>query len=472
MVFRLEYDGNMQHNGNVKNKGKTMFSFLKRHKETLLVALMGLLVMAALNAMMLQYHYEVWTNPKVGFWSAFYNRFEVSGFDPLTYIVISKWRPLYILFRHPLLALIMWPLAELNGWLMAEYDMNCTIFIVAVVWTLLALASWLLMFRILRRLIRLSLAYSLLLTAWFFSFSHIMLVTFTPDHFSITLPLLLLTVYLAGSAVRRKKAMPLWQSLPLLFVATGVTTTNMIKVAVADTFTQWGRKPLSRLILHFMAYLLPLAVIAGLYFYQENTVQIEEQKSNNELMIKKAKRDSVFAKQWEKEKVEIREKRARQIVNIPIVTNTEHHIDRIPSLVENILGEGIILHEDYALMDSNKTRPALVRYNHWWYYVLEAMTVLLFAVGVWSGRRKRLMWMTMTMFLFDMVLHIGLQFANADAYIMTAHWAFVMPIAVAYLLKGTEKKPVASVIITCMLIFLTVFSWGHNLKIIVEHIVK
>ena len=199
---------------------------------------------------------------------------------------------------------------------------------------------------------------------------------------------------------------------------------------------------------------------------------MEERKSNTELMIKKAKRDSVFAKQWEKAKIETRERRARQIVDIPIVTNTEHHIDRIPSLVENIWGEGIILHEDYALMDSNKTRPALVRYNHWWYYVLEAMTVLLFAAGVWSGRRKRLMWMTMTMFLLDMALHVGLEFANADAYIMTAHWAFVMPIAAAYLLKATEKMRIANATVTCLLLFLTLFSWGHNLKIIVEHIIK
>lgn len=449
-----------------------MPSFVKRHKETLLVALSGLLLMAALNVMMLQYHYDVWTNPKVGFWSAFYNRFELSGFDPLTYITISKWRPLYILVRHPLLAAIMWPLAELNSWLMAEYGMNCTIFIVAVVWTLLASASWLLMFRILRRLTGLSLAHSLLLTAWFFSFSHIMLVTFTPDHMSLTLPLLLLTVYLAGKAINRKRAMPLWQSLPLLFVSTGITTTNMVKVGLADLFTQWGRKPFPRIVLHFTAYLIPLAILAGLYFYQEDTVQAEEQKSNTEMMVKKAKRDSVFAKQWEKEKVDIKKRRAEQIVNIPIVTNTEHHIDRIPSLVENIFGEGFLLHEDYALMDANKTRPALVRYNHWWYYALEAITVLLLAAGVWCGRRKRLLWMTMAMFLFDMMLHVGLEFANADTYIMTAHWAFLMPIAAAYLLKATEKRPVLNMAVLCSLLFLTVFSLGHNLKIIVEHIIK
>ncbi len=449
-----------------------MLLFLKRHKETLFVAMSGLLVMAVLNIIMLQYNYESWTNPKVGFWSAFYNRFELSGFDSFTYITISKWRPLYALPRHPLLAAMMWPLAEINGWLMDSCDMNCTIFIVAVVWTLLGLASWMLMYRIVRRIMNMSLSQSMLLTAWFFSFSHIMLVTFTPDHMSISLPLLLLTVYLAGKAIKRRQAMPLWQSLLLLFVSTGVTTTNMVKVGLADLFTQWGKRPFLSLITHFMAYLVPLIVIVALFYYQQETTQREETQSNNEMMMKKAKRDSVFAKQWEKDKIGLREVRKKQLVDIPVVTNTEYYIDRIPSLVENIFGEGFILHEDYALKDANKSRPALVRYNHWWYYGCEAITVLLFVAGVWCGRRQRLMWMTMAIFLFDMLLHVGLNFASADAYIMTAHWAFVIPIAVAYLLKATSGKPLLNTTVLCTLLFLTVFMWGHNLKIIVEHIIR
>ena len=74
-----------------------MKQFLVKHREGLLVALLGLVIIVALNVMMLQYHYQPWTNPKVGFWSAFWNRFEISGFDPYTYIVVSKWRTIYVL---------------------------------------------------------------------------------------------------------------------------------------------------------------------------------------------------------------------------------------------------------------------------------------------------------------------------------------------------------------------------------------
>ena len=205
-----------------------MKQFLVKHRESLLVALLGLVIIVALNVMMLQYHYQPWTNPKVGFWSAFWNRFEISGFDPYTYIVVSKWRTIYVLSRHPLLAGMMWPLSELNGWLMEETGMNCSIFIVGVLLVVCAMSAWMLMYRIQRRLLGMSMKISLLLTLYFYSFSHVMLTIFVEDHMAFTLPLLLLAIYLAERAIQKGKTMPLWQSLPLLFISTGVTTTKTV----------------------------------------------------------------------------------------------------------------------------------------------------------------------------------------------------------------------------------------------------
>lgn len=436
------------------------------------MAAVGLVVAVGLNVLMLHYHYGLWTNPKVGFWTAFWSKFEISGFDPFTYIIISKWRPLYVLARHPLLALMMWPLSALNGWLTALLHLNCAIFVVAVVWTLLALASWMLMFGLMRRAVGLSFFSSAVLTAWFFSFSHIMLVVFTPDHMAVSLPLLLLTLWWAARAVERGRPMPLWQSLPLLFVATGVTTTNMVKVAVADFFTQWGRRPWCRVVLHFLLYLLPLAVIGVLYVVQQRTTERQERQHNERLMQRKAARNRRFAAEWQQSKKATAERHKQQIIDLSIVTSTEHHIDRLPSLVENIFGEGLLLHDDYALRDANKQRPALVTYRHWWYYALEACTVVLFLCGVWCGRRQRLLWITVSMFLFDMLLHVGLQFANADAYIMTAHWAFVIPVAVACLLKTTSRRfPRVYAAVQCTVLFLCLFQWVHNLTLVACHLI-
>lgn len=443
---------------------------LRRHKEIMLITLLGFLLMASLNVMMAMWQPELFTRLKVGAWSAFWNHGEFSGFDTYTYIVISSFRPVYVLSRHPILAMMMWPLYELNDALKAEFGINCAIYIVAVLWTFIATCSWVLMYRILRKLIELPWAHSLILTLFFFSFSHVMIITFFPDHMSLTLPLILLSIYLAGKAIKQKRPMPLWQSLPLAFIATGVTTTNIVKVGIADFFTQIGRKPLSRVCLHFLLYLIPIALLCGAYAWQMETTQKAEVERTQNIRKKKMEKDTTLVEKYKAEDAQIAERRHQQIFENSIVTNTEYHIDRLPSLVENIFGEGLILHEDYALKDANREghRPVLVRYNHWWYYAIEGVIVCLFLAGLWCGKRERLIWIAFSMFLVDMLLHVGLNFASADVYIMTAHWAFVIPIAIAYLMK---KQPAPLQILSLSLTFsLAAFLWWHNLSLITKHI--
>lgn len=429
-----------------------------------------LLIIIALNVMMLFYHYEPWTNPKAGFWSAFWNRFEVSGFDPYTYIVISKWRPLYILSRHPLLAFMMWPLSQLNGWLIDVTGINCAIFIVCAMMIMLSLCSWVLMFKIMREVVALPFWQSHLLTFFFFSFSHVMIILFVEDHMAMTLPLLLLAIYLSGKAIKENRKMPLTQSLPLLFISTGVTTTNCVKVALADFFTRWGKESFGKTFKHFLIYLIPLSLIFGVFIYQEKTTQMKEKENIENIAAKRIQKDPSFAKVWEKEQQANKRIKANQLVKLSFVTNTDYKIDRLPSLVENVFGEGLILHSDYPLKDSNRNhRPVLVRYSQWYYYMFEAMIVLLFVAGVWVGRRERIVWAVMSMFLFDMLLHVGLNFASADVYIMTAHWAFAIPIAVGFLLHSASKSPQLQLALNATILFLALFLWVHNLQIITDY---
>lgn len=444
--------------------------FLKRHRETLFVSIIGLVVFATLNVLMMMWHYELWTNPKVGFWSAFWNNFEVSGFDPYAYILISKWRPIYIISRHPLLSVMMWPLSELNGWLKEITGINCAIYIVAVLWTLLSTLSWLLLYKIIRKLVGLDLWNSLMLTALFFSFSHVFLITFICDHMALTLPLLLLAVYLGGKAIRENRTMPLWQSLPLLFISTGVTTTNCVKIAIADFFTRVGKSSWLGLVRHFALYLVPLGIMLGLYFYQESTTQEEERKSVENVVRKRAARDPAFAKYW-KEYQELQNERKRtQLVKISFVTNTEYRIDRLPSLVENIFGEGLLMHDTYVLKDSNRQhRPVDLQYRNWWQYAVEAVVVLLFLFGLWAGRRDKILLTVAGMFLFDMLLHVGLNFASSDVYIMTAHWAFVIPIAYAFALKATKDKPQCNFALRCVILFLMIYMLANNVPLIANY---
>lgn len=437
--------------------------------------LIGCVIFTALNVLMLQTNTELWTNSKVGFWSAFQKGFEFSGFDQHTYIIISKWRPLYTHLRHPLLAAFIWPLSELNSWMMNTWHINCAIFIVAALWTMLSLTSWMLLYRMLRRLSGLSAMESTLLCLFFFSFAYVMLATFVPDHMLLTMTMLLLTLYLAGRARQQGKAMPIWQSLLLYFISTGITTTNAIKVWMID---MWGaacahRQVLRRLFLRSLFYFIPTLLLAGIYVYQEQTVIAEEQRSAARQVRLHMQKDSVF-RQKEQQRVALHSRaNSNQIAQGQLFQYTNTDIPRLPSLRHNIFGEGLQLHEDYLLKDANlEKRPIFVSYRHCINDIAEILILILFFAGVWAGRRQWFLWMAMLPFLFDMLLHVGLSFALSDIYIMTAHWAYVIPVAVSFLIVRARKKRWQHNAVIALVSLLTLWLWWHNAHLIAGHILN
>ena len=119
---------------------------------------------------------------------------------------------------------------------------------------------------------------------------------------------------------------------------------------------------------------------------------------------------------------------------------TDISTPRWDSMVENLFGESLQIHEDQLLGDTLRSRSVIIRYNYWLNYIVEALLVGLFLWGIWVGRRERFLWMALAGFLFDMVLHVGLGFGLNEVYIMTAHWVFVMPIAMGYVLKAARTK--------------------------------
>ena len=68
---------------------------------------------------------------------------------------------------------------------------------------------------------------------------------------------------------------------------------------------------------------------------------------------------------------------------------------------------------------------------------------------MWYGRRSRLMWLLLSWFAFDMLMHVGFGFGLNEVYIMTAHWAFIIPIAIGFAIRhlsGTKRELVVSAV--------------------------
>ena len=108
---------------------------------------------------------------------------------------------------------------------------------------------------------------------------------------------------------------------------------------------------------------------------------------------------------------------------------TDETTSRTDALVENIFGEPIQLHKQHLLEDVLRGRPVVVRYDNALNYVVEGIIILFFIAGIIAGIRSRFLLMALSGVAFDAVIHLGLGFGLNEAFIMTGHWIFIIPIA-------------------------------------------
>jgi hypothetical protein len=98
--------------------------------------------------------------------------------------------------------------------------------------------------------------------------------------------------------------------------------------------------------------------------------------------------------------------------------------------------------------------------------VVEGVLLLLFAGGIIAGWRERLLWVALSWFALDMLLHVGLGFGLNEVYIMAAHWLFVIPLTIAYLFTTEHRVLYNGLLgtIAAMTIYLLLYHgyWLHR----------
>lgn len=459
------------HYDNKKIKMKYLRLFKLRREELLPSACM-LVAAICLHAIVIARHYDLFTKTRVGHWNVFINNFTVSGFDPITYSMVTYWEPNYNVYRHPLLSFMVWPLSMLDKWLTGLTGMNLVQFIVAVPLLLAAFYTFIFMLRIFRDIIRLPRFESTVLTAMLFSFAYVMLAAVVPDHFCISMFLLVFTLYAAGIKIQAGTQFKIWQTILLFTVTAGVTLSNGIKTFIYSLATN-GRS-FFRLKYFLLAVLLPAALIWGFARWEYRTFVLPKELARNEA---KAKRSALRTKRMyerfkdttslkgsdeirrafnaevqrsanEKKKQDSRKAWNRHtgkpMGEGEFIRWTDISTSRAATAVENLFGESIQLHPDHLLEDTLRSRPVIIRYRWAVNYVVEALLVALFAAGIWCGRRSRFLWAALGGFAFDMALHLGLGFGINEVYIMGAHWLFVMPLATGFAVKAAEGSRLAT----------------------------
>ena len=420
-------------------------------------------------------------------WGLFFRTWRLSGFDPITYAVITDWRVGYNIYRHPLLPYFMWPFTKINEGLMWLTGYNCVMYVTATLLIFCSVYSFVFLNRIFTDIIGINRKEGYILSALTFSFAYIMLASFAPDHFIMSMCCLLATLYVFGrerAVVPEKQKKATVLDACLLFIVTaGVTLSNGLKV-IAVAFLSKGKK-------FFPYYFITLLTLSGMvwgsarltYHYLVRPTEVankekaaKKREAQLERLVAKygeAKRDSIERKLKEKRERRYKKSAVYKHTGKPIAKGefmrwTDATTNRWDVAVECLFGEGIMLHEDYLLKDVLVNRPVIVRYVNWFNYIIETLLVLLFVAGVWMGRHSRFLWICLACFAIDMSLHMGLGFGINELAIMSAHYLWVLPIAMAYMLKRLSERYRHRMMMLLALLALYLMAWNGIL--IVEYL--
>ena len=461
---------------------KKIFDIFKIKKEERWLALGIFLALAILNGVVIARYAGTFTLVTDDYYKNFIRHFCVSGFDPLTYWVLSDWNTAYNVYRHPLLAFYMYIPYLINMGLMKLTGYNCALFIAVIIQMFCGFYATLFLQRIFREVLELDKAASSILTLLFFSFGYVMVTCIVPDHFVISMLLLILALYVSGRRIKHNHPLKIWQTVVYFVLTAGTSLNNGLKIFFSALFV--NRKRFFRPKYLLLAVILPAALLWGFCRWEYRTFvwpvemarkemkakKTAEKKARQERMAQlkqikdsltkdsiqrglkiitpeeiaqKAKNDSIQkAKQLARN--EARKKRGPKqgapIMKGEFMNWTDATSSRTLSIVENLMGESIQLHQDYVLQDELRHRPMFVNYRYAFNYIVEALIIILFLAGIWAGRKSRYLWLVMSYFGLDMLLHIGLGFGLNEVYIMSGHWIYALPIAIGFLLKETRHQ--------------------------------
>ena len=451
----------------------TPFKLFKVKPEERIQAVVVLTVIVILNALFIYRMHDLFMQPGFGpYWKAFERELHLSGYDPLTYLGVTDWDVVYQVYRHPLLSFLIWPFWLLNQGLTALFGVNCVQYIVALPVMACSFYSYIFLYRIHREVIELERWDATLLTAYYFSFAYILLSVIVPDHFTISMFLLLITLYISGVCIKKGREFRWWQSAILFYITAGVTLSNGIKVFLSGFFV--NLRDFFRPKYLLLAVILPAALLWGTATWEYQQYVLPKEKARAELKVKKAEElKARVAQMTDKEKEQFEKRKAKRqevlrrqaaktgkpMENHGFLKWTDISTSRWQSAYENLFGESVQFHQQHFLEDTLVHRPVFVPYDWIWSYVVETMVVLLFIVGIWCGRRSRFLWLCLSCFGFDMFIHLILGFGLNEVFIMAPHFMFVLPIATAFLLKNHGDK---NVILRLTILLLTLYLFIYN----------
>ena len=446
-----------------------VFGLFRVKPEERVQAMVALMVIVALNMLFIYRLHELFLQPGFGpYWKVFEREWHLSGYDPFTYMTVTDWDVVYETHRHPLLAFLVWPLWLLNQGLTWLTGVNCVQYVVALPVIACSLYSYIFLYRIHREVIRLRREDARLMTMFCFSMAYIFLSVIVPDHFTISMFLVLLTLYISGICIRKGREFKWWQSAVLFFITAGVTLTNGVKVFVSGLLV--NKRDFFRPKYLLLAVIMPAALLWGTAIWEHHTFTLPREQTREKVKQLESERvKERIARMTPKQRASYEKKKAhREVIRQRQAAKkgkpmedkgflkwTDISTSRWQTVYENLFGEAIQFHRRHFLEVTLVKRPVFVPYLSVFSYFIEAVVVVLALLGIWFGRRNHFLWLCLSCLAMDMVIHLILGFGINEVFIMAPHFLFVLPIATSFLLRKVKGHCVRLTIVALTAYLLT-----------------
>ena len=425
-----------------------MSCLFKIRKDERLFAVITAAILVFYNAMIVIRYNKMVADTEKWFTWKFCKLYELSGFDPFPYAMLSDWAPEYKVFRHPFFSILLYPFYWLNKGLTALTGENCALLVMLLPIIAAGFYAMIFLRRIFQEQVGISRSESMLLTLMTFSLAYVMLSMVAADHYIFSMFLLIMTLYIVGNHHGRNKPMGTLLTGFLYFLTAGVTLTNGAKTLIAALMLNRRRFFRGRFLLG--AILIPSLLLGAAAVYQQETIvkpRDEQRQKAEELRLKRLKK---------KPRV-IENRNGQSMSKLPLLKWTDVTTPRTETAVENLFGESVMFHTDYTLQDIWKKRPVFVKYDYVINYVVEILLLIMVIGGIIAGRRSFILQTTLLWFAVDMMLHFVLGFTINEIYIMSPHWLFIGTLSIAYWLKSI-RRPWAKVLISVTTLFLLCYN--------------
>lgn len=328
--------------------------------------------------------------------------------------------------RHPLSNFFFDGLRSFALWISGQkYDAVFRL-VLALCSSLAVMLSLLYLFKYCRNVVKLNPKESWLITLFFSSFSTVWMLFFTPETYTYTLPALLFFVYSVSLKLQRNET-PSWLTMTLANILIGgLTITNGAKVYLPQLFIAKNWKSLRAMGGMVLKSVASIVIFVLLFLWRMDF-------------------------QWQKivEQTGTQYEKFSQLKAIPFW-----------DMAVSWFWGGPMLFPDFIIQNYQSKAGFPYKalffntYQNVWEYLWVGIIFLLALTAIFLNRKNRLVWMLVNFFVVDFAIHLLLKFGLRTAYIYGAHYIFIVPMLLPWLLVAGKNKPFGKIIFTGMMLLL------------------